>query len=86
MRTKTTPSHPDIPPCPDPEFNRLSQHIREWRPDFRTGSRVVRRRGTLGNGPVGTVREFVWRGTHLFAVVEMPYGTETFVASNYERA
>lgn len=75
----------DIPPCADPEFDRLSEHIRNWRPGFRVGDRVRRREGTLGSGPTGTVSEFLWRGTHLCCTVRMPYGAETFVADCYER-
>ena len=75
----------DIPPCTDPEFKNLSFHIRNWRPNFHVGDRVIRRRGTLGSGPIGIVEEFVWRRTHLCCVVNMPYGTETFAAANYEK-
>lgn len=75
--------------CPDPEFARLSDFIREWRPDFKVGDRVVRKRGTLGNmdglGPVGVVASLYWRGTHIMAQIVFPSGAvEDFIADVYE--
>jgi hypothetical protein len=63
------------------EFNRLSQHIREWHPDYNIGDRVRRR--ALGGPALGQVEGFCWRGTHLMATVQFDDRCETFAASEY---
>ena len=72
----------DFPEPPDTEeFRRLSQSVRDWRPDYRVGDRV--RRTWLGGPERGIVRAFSWRGNHLMTTVEFARRTETFVASEY---